>query len=102
MIKWEDTTVSNKDIGTYLKTYRKTNKLSQEEVAEALDLTQPDICHIEGGRRTVSEDVMRYMAEAGMIPESTLNTSEEVKLMIDRMDYDDKLLMKDFAKRILR
>jgi transcriptional regulator with XRE-family HTH domain len=94
--------VNKESVGTYLRSYRRKNKLSQEDVANALDLTQPEICHIESGRRDVSEDVMRYMAEAGMIPENILNTAEEIKLMVDRMEYDDKLLMKDFAKRILR
>ena len=55
-------------IGGAIKHYRKKNKLTQEKLAEKLDLCQASIAHYESGRATPSLKVIQKMSRELGVP----------------------------------
>ena len=90
------------NIGMHLKSFRKKTGISQEYMAEQLSITQPELSHIENGRRPVSQEVLTTMIESGICPDEILSQPNKLKNMVDMMDYEDQILMYEFGKRLLR
>ena len=51
-------------IGKRIKAYRKERKMSQEELAEEIDISVPHMCNIENGKTKFSFPILVGLANA--------------------------------------
>ena len=68
--------LNNRIIGLNIKKYRKENHLTQERLAEALDISTVHMSHIEGGSVSMSLDLLLRICETlGASPNQILEGS---------------------------
>jgi len=66
-----------------IKELRERSGMSQQKLAELLDVSRPTISQIEGGQRKVSADEMRKLADAFHISaDRLLDLEEEPEIII--------------------
>jgi len=87
--------------GKNLKRYRKEMGLSQEELAEKLNISQNHLSSIEIGKRFVSADLIERIAEELEISPAALFLDENKLSKDDSIKAIKKLLDKEFEKRKL-
>lgn len=69
-------------IGQKIKKYRNDNGINQGEFAKEVGCTQELISMIENGKRSISEELMDIMVEAGVIDERLPTTKDTLVDMI--------------------
>jgi len=102
--------IDYKVIGSRIKKERKQAKLSQEELAEILDISSSFQSRMERGATKISLDMLGRISEALNIPLSLLVTGvavnsrnfldEELSLVVDDFSPAEKRLLLDIAKSI--
>jgi len=78
----EASTVSSKkikEIGKRIRRIRKVNKITQEQLAEMIDVSVPYISKIENGKTTASADIIVRLTQA-------LHTSADAILCLEKED----------------
>jgi len=69
-----------KILGSNIKKFRKSANLTQEQLAEKIDITQKHLSHIEVGTRFVSAQILEKLSELLQTPPSEFFYSEELNL----------------------
>ena len=97
-------------LGERIRTYRLMSKLSQEELAEAADLTNVHISNIENGNKNPSIDVIVSIATAlNVTPDQLLvdslpqNKNDLNSLLLDCTPEEVSILVENFTglKKVL-
>ena len=68
-----------KEIGRQIRLIRKINKITQEQLAEMIDVSVPYISKIENGKTTASADIIVRLTQA-------LHTSADTILCLEKED----------------
>ncbi len=68
-----------KEIGRRIRRIRKVNKITQEQLAEMIDVSVPYISKIENGKTTASADIIVRLTQA-------LHTSADAILCLEKED----------------
>lgn len=102
--------IDYKVIGGRIKSERKSSKLSQEELAEKLNISISFQSRMERGATKISLDMLGRISEALNIPLSQLTTGvadssghfldEELSSVTDDFSPHEKRLLLDIAKSI--
>ena len=102
--------IDYKIIGTRIKKERKSSKLSQEELAEILDISSSFQSRMERGATKISLDMLGRISEALNIPLSLLVTGvaessvnfldDELSSVTNDFNPTEKRLLLDIAKSI--
>lgn len=99
-------------IGKRLKEERKRLHRTQEEVAEAVELTPAFIGHIERGERSLSLDTLVKLCNyygvtidyllADVLPASTDAVVEQIQALLQGLSTERKLAVLDILNAIIR
>ena len=102
--------IDYKVIGSRIKRERKQSKLSQEELAEVLNISSSFQSRMERGATKISLDMLGRIAEALNIPLSLLVTGvtdgsshflgDELNAIVEDFSPNEKRLLLDIAKSI--
>ena len=92
----------NIDIGSYIKKYRKQANISQKQLGEIISLHQSEISRLEAGRGSVSEEIIKAMVMAGVIPEELPKPSDEIKDNINFLSYEDQDIIRNMMNRMMK
>ncbi len=86
-------------LGKKIKLIRKERKLTQEQLAELVDIGTPNISYIENGKFAPSNETLQKIAKALDVSPSELynfdefkNVNDIKKELFDALDKDDKVL----------
>lgn len=74
-----------KEIGTRIRQYRKLRKLSQEQLAERVDISTTHMSHIETGSTKLSLQVLVRLAMALEVPTDSLIFESCSQPMADKL-----------------
>ena len=56
--------MTHRDFGAQVKKLRKSKKMKQEELAQKIGLTVPQVKYIEDGRKEVDDDLLAKLEDA--------------------------------------
>ena len=90
------------DIALQLQAYKSDTKMSQQELADMLHISQPHLSQILQGRRGVTGDMLKDMVKEGIVSEEIASLPEALKQKIQRMAYEDQCLIESFVNRMCK
>lgn len=91
----------NKQLGERIKALREENDLSQEKVAEFLDINRVSLSQIENGERKISAEELSKLAKILNVPtDSLLNLKTQIKVELQKGTVIPKASLKDQDIRI--
>jgi len=92
------TGVRNMDIGNRIKQIREQNHISQQELADRLDISRPGVSQIENGERKVCAEELKKISEIFNIPMEHLFSEKEEPLVV--LGRKQRSTGKDMPERI--
>lgn len=72
-------------LGQKIRQFRQDNGINQQEFAKEVGCTQELISMIENGKRSISEELMDIMVDAGVLDERQPTTKDTLIDMIHRL-----------------
>ncbi len=107
-----ETDIDLSHIGKRLKEERKRLHCTQEEVAEAIDLTPAFVGHIERGERSLSLDTLVKLCNfygvtidyllVDVLPTDTDIVTEQIRVLLQGQSEEKKIAILDIMNAIVR
>ena len=80
--------MTNKEIGEKIRTMRLSRGMTQEELADAIDVSPSAIAMYEAGRRRPKEDVAEALADTFNVPKWSIYYRENEIIIVDTPQED--------------
>ena len=83
-----------------IRAYRLDMRMSQQELAEKLNITQAALSQYESGKRPISNSMLEKLVNSGIVEEGELSTTHSLAIEMELLSKRDYRTVEDLIKRL--